>query len=272
MGARTNEALNIIYFPLLDTEGRLCGYKIFENETESTLPAGSCCGAISARASRSGGNSAIFVATIRDALSLLDARSPGYVVCLPYGISALPQTVLPSLEKYNKITLWLGPDAAAAHAAATFAKKLGEKRCHVVRPCEGHAMDRSPGEARIVILDAKPVRHDSITTFARLRQDVLAELSDTDRSQGVKWRRFPSLSKILKGHRRGELTVLTGPTGCGKTTFASEYSLDLVQQGVNTLWGSFEIRNARLAKTMLQQMAGADLATNLDKFDEWADK
>lgn len=44
---------------------------------------------------------------------------------------------------------------------------------------------------------------------------------------GVKWERFPSLNSILKGHRRGELTILTGPTGSGKTTFMSEYSLDL---------------------------------------------
>lgn len=51
----------------------------------------------------------------------------------------------------------------------------------------------------------------------------------------------------------------------------SEYSLDLAIQGVNTLWGSFEIRNARLAKTMLQQMAGLPLDENLEKYDSFAD-
>lgn len=90
--------------------------------------------------------------------------------------------------------------------------------------------------------------------------------------QGVKWKRYPALNRILRGHRKGELTVLTGPTGCGKTTFMSEYSLDLAMQGVNTLWGSFEIRNARLARTMLQQMVGCSLDENLDRYDEWADK
>lgn len=52
----------------------------------------------------------------------------------------------------------------------------------------------------------------------------------------------------------------------------SDYSLDLAMQGVNTLWGSFEIRNARLARTMLQQMAGVPLDINLDKFDHHADE
>lgn len=51
----------------------------------------------------------------------------------------------------------------------------------------------------------------------------------------------------------------------------SEYSLDLAMQGVNTLWGSFEIRNSRLAKTMLQQMAGVRLEDNLDEFNKYAD-
>ncbi|KRT81242.1 hypothetical protein AMK59_5114, partial [Oryctes borbonicus] len=68
------------------------------------------------------------------------------------------------------------------------------------------------------------------------------------------------------------MTILTGPTGSGKTTFISEYSLDLAMQGVSTLWGSFEIRNARLARTMLQQFAGVLLDTNVERFDHWADK
>lgn len=42
-------------------------------------------------------------------------------------------------------------------------------------------------------------------------------------------------------------------------------------QGINTLWGSFEIRNARLIKTMLQQMAEVSLEENLDKFNTYAD-
>lgn len=52
----------------------------------------------------------------------------------------------------------------------------------------------------------------------------------------------------------------------------SEYSLDLAQQGVNTLWGSFEIRNSRLARTMLQQMVGVPLENNLSEFDSYADE
>lgn len=65
---------------------------------------------------------------------------------------------------------------------------------------------------------------------------------------------------------------LPGPTGSGKTTFISELALDLCMQGVNTLWGSFEINNVRLAKIMLTQFAMERLEDNLEKYDFWADK
>ena len=69
----------------------------------------------------------------------------------------------------------------------------------------------------------------------------------------LQWKRFPILNEILKGHRSGELTIFTGQTGAGKTTFLSEYSLDLSIQGVKTLWGSFELPNHRLVKMMMTQ-------------------
>lgn len=68
------------------------------------------------------------------------------------------------------------------------------------------------------------------------------------------------------------LIVLPGPTGSGKTTFISEYALDLCMQGVCTLWGSFEINNIRLAKIMLTQFATRRLEEQLELYDEWADR
>lgn len=59
----------------------------------------------------------------------------------------------------------------------------------------------------------------------------------------------------MKGHRRGELTIVTGGTGVGKTTILAQLSLDVAMQKVPTLWGSFEIRNPRLARTMMMQVS-----------------
>lgn len=50
---------------------------------------------------------------------------------------------------------------------------------------------------------------------------------------GIRWSRFTELNDLLMGHREGELTVFSGLTGTGKTTFMSEYSLDLCMNGVS---------------------------------------
>lgn len=117
----------------------------------------------------------------------------------------------------------------------------------------------------------KSLSHESITTFKSMRQEILSELTDPQCS-GVLWTRYPELNRLLKGHRSGELTVFTGPTGCGKTTFVSEYSLDLCMQGVKTLWGSFEVKNVRLAKMMLTQYSERSLVKHLQDFDYWCDR
>ena len=41
----------------------------------------------------------------------------------------------------------------------------------------------------------------------------------------------------------------------GKTTFLGQLSLDFAENGVNTLWGSFEIKNTRLMHKLLQQFS-----------------
>ncbi|KAK9400920.1 twinkle protein mitochondrial [Crotalus adamanteus] len=197
-------------------------------------------------------------------------------LALPRGISCLPPALLPYLEQFKRITLWLGEDLRSWESAKHFARKLNPKRCYLVRPSD---QQRRPLEAfsngmnlTKILRSALPAGHKSIISFCQLREEVYGELVNVDQVAGVKWARFPELSKLLKGHRKGELTVFTGPTGSGKTTFISEYALDLCMQGVNTLWGSFEIHNVRLAKIMLTQFAMEKLDEQLEKYDEWADK
>ncbi len=45
----------------------------------------------------------------------------------------------------------------------------------------------------------------------------------------------------------------------GKTTFLGQMSLDFAENGVNTLWGSFEIKNTRLMHKLLQQYSRGPL-------------
>ncbi|KAM3966732.1 mitochondrial DNA helicase [Aphomia sociella] len=261
-----------LYFPLKNSIDNIVGYRKLQagKEDEMEHHGLHTAGLYSCKAPKVGrSDQAILVPTIQDVLHLATQKVPGTLIWLTN--CNLPPIVLPTLENYQKLCLWGDWDNMRA-----VAEKLGEDRCRFVRPTDGLVTATEAATANIslkeLVSEAKPAAHRSITTFAALRDDVYAELTNIDKVRGIKWRRFPALTRLLGGHRRGELTVLTGPTGCGKTTLCAEMSLDLAQQGVNTLWGSFEIRNSRLARTMLQQSAGIPLEQNLQDFKKYADE
>ncbi|TNN09164.1 Twinkle protein isoform 3 [Schistosoma japonicum] len=97
------------------------------------------------------------------------------------------------------------------------------------------------------------------------------ELSKVTELKGIPFSRFTELNRIFKGFRTHELTVLSGNTGVGKTTFMCEYSLDLAEQGVPTLWGSFETPLRKVCKTLVQQFAGEPLDPPIpSRITDWA--
>jgi len=157
------------------------------------------------------------VPTIEDLLAIASEKAANIIICLPHGLQNIPLSILPSLESYKKLILWFGNDNSSWDCAKHFAKKLDETRCYFVRPTDSEPRAKVAAslgyDLKEIIQNAQPICHKSITTFHSLRQDVLSELQNVDKAQGIKWQRFPVLNKILKGHRRGEFTVLTGPTG-----------------------------------------------------------
>jgi hypothetical protein len=153
-------------------------------------------------------------------------------VSLPNGCRSLPVEVLPLLEDFEKVYLWMDNDAAGQEGAALFSKKIGLERCYIVRPtlanCEVEIADDLPKDANEALLcgfdleniiaDAKLTPHERIVDFAELRNDVLHEIMYPDKYVGVPISSLPGLTNIMKGLRRGEMTVLTGPTGSGEYT------------------------------------------------------
>ncbi|OQR78222.1 twinkle protein [Tropilaelaps mercedesae] len=214
-------------------------------------------------------NRAVLVAHPADAIFVTqETQLPAIAV---ESTSRLPITSIPLLEHYDQLTIWFGNALNEWENAKNYARKLGENRSRYIRQTPEY--DR-PLKTKNVIHALKldtPILHQSLVTFKQLRLQVYDHLMQWEQASGIKWTRFPGLNKYIKGHRRGELTVFTGQTGSGKTTFLCEYSLDLLQQGVRTLWGSFEIPNTRLLKTMLTQFALEPLESNMDRFDEFAD-
>ena len=172
-------------------------------------------------------------------------QATGYpAVSLPNGCRSLPLQVLPLLERFDKVYLWMDNDGPGQEGAAQFTKKIGVSRTHLVQCPPGINAAKDANDALLQDLDLKAMidnatvtPHEQILTFSDLRQEVLHEMMHPDKYTGVPVPSLPGFTKLIKGFRRGELTVLTGPTGSGKTTFLGQVSLDLAEQGINTLWG-----------------------------------
>ncbi|RUS29847.1 twinkle protein putative [Jimgerdemannia flammicorona] len=204
-------------------------------------------------------------------------------VCLPTSNPQLPETAIPLLERFSCIYLWFDDDLEGEMLVDRLAHKLGRDRCLVVNTRGGGVEGpRNPHELLLhnpdksvftdLIKAAKPLKHEQIVQFRDLREQIRRNVNNPEAARGVQSMDLPGLNLLLKGHRPGELTIVTGATGIGKTTILSQLSLDFCKQGVATLWGSFEIPNARLAQKMICQLAEKDVTKVPDEFEVWANQ
>ena len=125
------------------------------------------------------------------------------------------------LERFKKIYLWMDHDGPGQEGAKQFAQKIGLNRCYVVQPLEGEQnVCKDANDALLkgidleaMIKNASVTKHEQVMDFEALRDDVIHEILHPDEYKGMPMPSLPGLTKIIKGYRRGELTILTGPTG-----------------------------------------------------------
>uniref|UniRef100_A0A158QAV8 SF4 helicase domain-containing protein n=1 Tax=Enterobius vermicularis TaxID=51028 RepID=A0A158QAV8_ENTVE len=223
-------------------------------------------------------NRIILTTNERDALAVYEATGGMLAVALPQGekvyktlfyLTARFIFVLPYLEDFDIIYLWF-PHVHEKNAK-DLASYLNANRCYVVlckeRPIELLRNDARREINKAIREDAVRVRGKGFRSMIDVRQDLKLEIINSRTKQcGIaQWKRFDLLNRYLYGFRPSELTVLTGGTGFGKTTFLCEYSLDLLSQGVRTLFCSFEMPDEKILKWMLVQYAAPFYLRDLDR-------
>lgn len=268
-----------ITFPMYDGAGGLMRHKIRSIETKSGMrlePKGGQWGLFGLNVVPDDAEELIITEGEFDALSVHQATGRP-AVSLPNGASSLPISLLPYLERFSKIILWMDDDTAGQGGLKQFSRKLGLKRCKCIRlsGCkDANDALRDGLDIEEILQKSTSIPHDHLLTFEDIREDVFYELANINKASGIKSQSLPRLNNIISGHRRGELTVFSGHTGIGKTTLLSQMALDFCLQGVPTLWGSFEVSNVRLVARILKQFQGAhgNKSDLVSGFSEWAER
>lgn len=85
-------------------------------------------------------------------------------------------------------------------------------------------------------------------------KDAVVHISDAMKAQKLHDREefittgLSSLTDITGGFKPGELVIISGPTGQGKTSLAGSFTGDFSDKGVQSLWFSYEVGVMDLAK------------------------
>lgn len=274
-----------LLFPMFDGDRKLARFKIrgMEHKEHMRLaPKGGSWGMFGLDTVPEDAEEVILTEGEFDAMAAYQATGKP-AVSLPNGARSLPVDLLPALERFKKIYLWMDDDVPGQEGADHFSKKLGLHRCFIVRTNSPNAACKDANDALLhghdlnaMLAKATTKPHEGVATFNDLRDELYVEFTNPQQASGVQSKLLPRLNNLIKGHRRGELTIYSGHTGVGKTTLLAQQSLDYCMQGVPTLWGSFEISNVRIAKLLLSQYyaqaTGNSPMRLAEDFNEWADK
>ncbi|GFU34253.1 twinkle protein, mitochondrial [Nephila pilipes] len=208
-----------------------------------------------------------------DAIAI-NQETDAIAVSFPYDFNNFSTQLLSALKSFAKVIFWLDPKLHNWENHKILGMHLQERAFFISPDDFPSALSslQSGSSIEYILKDACPLHDKLIVTFESYVDVVREEIMGHEKTSGLKWKRFSVLNNLLKGHRPGELTIFSGQTGTGKTTFLSEYSLDLCMQGLPTLWASFEISNVKLIKTMLFQFSKQSLVGDVEAFNYWAEE
>jgi len=169
------------------------------------------------------------------------------------------------LESFQQIFISYDMDEAGRKGAERAADKLGRYRCfNVLLPLKD-GNDCLPAgytyqEIADIIALAKPFELKLVKSPDAYFDQLREIHSGKGQAQGIGtgWNDFDAL---LGGIRPNELTVLTGETGSGKTTFAVNLGYILSGRNHPTLIASFEMKPVPILRKMVQMKAGFHFAS-----------
>lgn len=162
------------------------------------------------------------------------------------------------LEQCDDIVIIYDNDDAGRKGAAALSDKLGAHRVRIgswPNGCkDANECLMSMGgsfDVKMCVEKSRQSGLDSIVRIDSIRDAYKQSLRSTlPRGLSTGW---VDLDNLMGGVRDGEVTLVTGDTSSGKTTFASQWSLQMASQGIKTIVCPFEMgMNRQLNKWVRQ--------------------
>lgn len=178
-----------------------------------------------------------------DALAAHTYKLPN-VVSVPNGANGFGSWVS-ELDKYDKIYLMFDNDKAGEDGAAELARKLGMSRCWRVRlPLKDLNECLCAGltgkELQKYITEAYRYSEDSTVEIEKVIEKVDDLYANAEKAKG-RPTGYKQLDEILGGYRDAEVTIITGDTTAGKTTFVLNSMYQCLRRGEGLLICSSEV-------------------------------
>lgn len=203
--------------------------------------------------------SVIIVEGENDLLSL-DHYGFANVISLPNGAKNWEHKWSRYLSEFEDIFICVDNDEVGQEVAPVLAERLGKLRCsNVLLPlkdaneclCAGYTDKQMRG-----FFDAyEPFPGGQIVDIGDFEDLLVQRLKGGEETVGVSTG-FENLDELFVGWRQSEVTVLTGDTGTGKTTFTAWLAMNLAENGVNTLYCPFEMKPVEMMTKLVAMRAG----------------
>lgn len=171
------------------------------------------------------------------------------------------------LADVERIVVVYDNDEVGQESARKVVEALGPRRAKIGRwpsGCKdandalvslGEEFDCTALEA--ICREARSLGVDGMVRMADIRDEFIRSLtSDAIHGWPTGWR---DLDDLVGGWRPGEVTVVTGDTGSGKTTFTAQAALFFALHHGSVLYCPFEMGAKKQTRKWVSQVAGANL-------------
>lgn len=182
------------------------------------------------------------------------------VVSVPSGASDMTwiENEWEWLEQFTRILISMDMDEAGRRAVEVMAQRLGLWRCYRVDLPYKDINECLMNGVKAGVIDGALEQADEFSLEAIVRpsdysDEVVSLMLDPNHGRGQSTG-FPTLDRILKGWRWGELTVWSGRNSSGKTTLLNQLMLEAMKQHADRVMiASFEMKPSHLLRWMMQQ-------------------